>query len=112
MMVFKDQAGSGKCKVVRSNLRSEIVNSKTIPHEYNDSSCTRLLLLRSQTRRHFEQHEEDSTQANERPHFHGSPPDGDAKKATNNPFRSGCPPGWICKREYEGISWLRTRYAP
>jgi hypothetical protein len=76
VVVCKDDAGSSKCEIVRRNFRREVVGSKPIPHE-DDNSPRNLgcfLLLRSEARRYSEQHEGESTQENKRPYFHRSPP--------------------------------------
>ena len=74
VVVCKDDARSSKREVVRRDFRSEVVGSKPIPHEDDDSPCSRacLLLLRSQASCHSEQHEGESTQENKQPYFHGS----------------------------------------
>jgi hypothetical protein len=76
MVVCKDDARPGQREVVRRNVRREFVGSKAVPHEYYNSSPSRsrLLLLRLQNSRHSEEHEEESTQENEQPYCHGSPP--------------------------------------
>jgi hypothetical protein len=73
MVVCKDDAGSGQGEVVRRNVRRQIVGSKAVPHEYDDSSScrARLLLLRSHKSRHCEQH---ARQENQQPYVHGPRP--------------------------------------
>jgi hypothetical protein len=72
-MVCKDDAGSSKRKVIRRNFWSQVVGSKPIPNENDDSPCSWacVLLLRSEASCQSEQHEGESTQENKRPYFHG-----------------------------------------
>src|SRR6266705_3143236 len=75
-MVCKDDAGSSKRKVIGRNFWSQVVGSKPIPNENDDSpsSCACVLLLRSEASCQSDQHEGENTQENKKSYFHGSPP--------------------------------------